>query len=64
MCNRIYIFRLKKHTHKQKAKQNKEEKWKTKETKEEKERENVAVNSICGKSNLIPYRLRICSVNF
>ena len=65
MSIKIYIFQLKKHTHKQKAKQTKEEKRKTKETKEEKEKENVAVvNSICGKSNVMRYHLRICSAYF
>ena len=50
MCIRIY-FLSKKHTHKQKAKETKEEKRKTNETKEDKEKENVVVvNSICGKS--------------
>ena len=40
-------------TLKQKQSQTKEEKRNTKETKKEKEKENVVVNSICGKSNVI-----------
>ena len=51
MCIRIYIFCFLKKTHKQKAKESKEETRKRKETKEEKEKENVVLNSICGKSN-------------
>ena len=53
---------LKKHIHKQKAKEAKENR-KTKETKEEKAKENVVVvNIICRKSNdTRRYGLRICS---
>ena len=66
MCIRIIIFCFKKtHTGKQKAGQTKQKKRKTKETKEEKEKENfVVLNSDSGKSNVIRYRLRICSVHF
>ena len=64
-CVSEYIFfALKKQTRKHKAKETKEKREK-KESKEEKEKENVVVmNSICGKSNVIRYRLRICSLYF
>ena len=51
-------------------KREKQKKPKERESKErekrkrEKDRENLVVNSSCGKSNLIRYRLRICSVFF
>ena len=54
----VYILFKNTHTHNKKAK---EERTKAKEIKEEK---NVVANSICRKSNLIRYRLRICSVYF
>ena len=68
MCIRIIIFCCKKNTHthtdKQKAGQTKKEKRKTNETKEEKEKKNfVVLNSDSGKSNVIQYRQRICSVH-
>ena len=46
-------------------KREKQKKLKEREKrKREKDRENLVVNSSCGKSNLIRYRLRICSVFF
>ena len=62
MCTRTYIFCLKTHTRKQKATKTKEETEKQKETKEKKKENVVVVNSICGKPNVIQYRLRICCV--
>lgn len=77
-CVPEYIFFVKKSntsTHKEKQKKlmkkrEKQKKLKERESKErekrkrEKDRENLVVNSSCGKSNLIRYRLRICSVFF
>ena len=59
-CVSQYIFLFIK-THKQKAKETKEEKRKRKETKELKWKENVAVvNSICGKRDTISYANLLC----
>ena len=64
MSIRIHIFCLKKtDTQTQKAKKTKEEKRKTRDTIGDKGKENVALNSICGKCNGIrEYCLQICSV--
>ena len=71
----IYIYCLKRHTKAEKQnklmkKREKQKKPKERESKErekrkrEKDRENLVLNSSCGKSNLIRYRLRICYVFF
>ena len=67
MCIRICTFRFKKHIHKQKAKESREEKRKRKETKEWQQKENAVVtNCICGKFNVIQHHvsLQICSMYF
>ena len=52
-------FLFKKHTHANKKQQKPKKKQKQKETEEKKKENFVIVNSICGKSNMIQYRLRI-----
>ena len=49
----MYVLFKKTYRQTKSKKKTKEEKQKTKEIKEEMEKENVIVNSICGKSNRI-----------